>query len=63
MSAIRISPPPELVHGGKQVGVDEVEYVYKQVITLQEIMPYPADIHFSFAACFNPILPDRNCVG
>lgn len=31
LSAIRISPPPEQVHGGQEVGFDEVEYVYKQV--------------------------------
>ena len=31
LSAVRLSPPSEYVHGGKQVGVDEVEYVYKQV--------------------------------
>ncbi|KAF8308664.1 zincin [Clavulina sp. PMI_390] len=30
MSAIRVSPPSEVVHGGKQVGVDEVEYEYNQ---------------------------------
>lgn len=31
LSAIRISPPPEQVHGGQEVGFDEVVYVYKQV--------------------------------
>lgn len=31
MSALRVSPPSESVHDGKEVGTDIVEYVYKQV--------------------------------
>ena len=31
MSALRVSPPAQDVHGGKEVGKDEITYEYNQV--------------------------------
>ncbi|KAG8999866.1 hypothetical protein FRB94_005859 [Tulasnella sp. JGI-2019a] len=33
-SALRVSPPPEIVHNGKKVGEDVVEYKYNQPIAI-----------------------------
>ncbi|KAF9509168.1 hypothetical protein BS47DRAFT_1488071 [Hydnum rufescens UP504] len=34
LSAIRVSPPSALIHGGKRVGEETVEYVYKQPVSI-----------------------------
>ncbi|KAF8329435.1 uncharacterized protein EI90DRAFT_3145933 [Cantharellus anzutake] len=34
MSALRVSPPAEEIHNGKEVGRDSVEYIYKQPVAI-----------------------------
>lgn len=51
-SAIRVSPPSEEVHGGKRVGIDEVEYVYKQVCAPSASSYSPVDSHYALCVVY-----------
>ena len=72
MSALRVSPPAQDVHGGKEVGKDEITYEYNQVKCFTSLNLFPISLwgllipYFYFAlsslACRNPVVYHRHRV-